>query len=420
MFRWTLSRELGVFLLAQVAVLVFVYSQLLPQYLWSGIQQAAEVFLRTEAQTADAHFAQYGTLPDSSGHGIQLYEDLDQMPEETRELIMRRGSLPRENRIRFFGDGESGVMLLIHPMEDGSKVFMVFRATEEVIRGPGGVFDEFTELLRLRERVGLGFVAFWGVLTALLLRRIYVRTRRMSQWTQGLSPSSATQDDPRFGYGEFDDVGRELQGAFARISKALERESEFVRNASHELRTPIAIIRSNLDLERRRSGSESEPLGRIRRASDRMQQLVDTLLWLSREDVGEQSAEDVDLEALLRLIADEHAYLLNGKHYRLQVSGPVSSRSVAEQPARIALANLIRNAFQHSDEGEVLIELNDEGVTVQNRIAARAGGDQKVSQSDGLGLTLVRKITQRMGWAFEAYSQGVLHIAKLRFTVAGT
>ncbi|MEM1189798.1 MAG: hypothetical protein AAGI72_14785, partial [Pseudomonadota bacterium] len=226
MFRWTLSRELGVFLLAQVAVLVFVYSQLLPQYLWSGIQQAAEVFLRTEAQTADAHFAQYGTLPDSSGHGIQLYEDFDQMPEETRELIMRRGSLPRENRIRFFGDGESGVMLLIHPMEDGSKVFMVFRATEEVIRGPGGVFDEFTELLRLRERVGLGFVAFWGVLTALVLRRIYVRTRRMSQWTQGLSPSSATQDDPRFGYGEFDDVGRELQGAFARISKALERESE--------------------------------------------------------------------------------------------------------------------------------------------------------------------------------------------------
>ncbi|MEM1191468.1 MAG: HAMP domain-containing sensor histidine kinase, partial [Pseudomonadota bacterium] len=234
------------------------------------------------------------------------------------------------------------------------------------------------------------------------------------QWTQGLSPSSATQDDPRFGYGEFDDVGRELQGAFARISKALERESEFVRNASHELRTPIAIIRSNLDLERRRSGSESEPLGRIRRATDRMQQLVDTLLWLSREEPAEQNEEDVDLKAMVQQVAEEHVYLLEGRSYRLEVPDSCFSVRLAAQPARIALANLIRNAFQHSDGGEVLIELTDHGVTVRNGVGAAATGADR-SLSDGLGLTLVKKITQRMGWTFAAREQGTEHVAALSF-----
>ncbi|MEM1144628.1 MAG: HAMP domain-containing sensor histidine kinase [Pseudomonadota bacterium] len=415
MFRWTLSRELGLLLLLQVGVLVFVYSQLLPYFLWNGVQQAAQVFMETDAAAAGAYLEREGTLPPNTGRGVQLYNGADELPERYRERFVRDGVLPA-GRLRFRETRESGVMLFVHELADGRSVVAVAEASRELLGRPGGVMDKMFELIELRERIGLGFLLFWAVLTAFVVRRIYVRTKRMSEWTNSLTELSETRADPRFGYREFDEVGKELNSAFERIASALEREGEFLRNASHELRTPIAIIQSSLALEQKRNGGKSEALGRIERAAQRMQRLVETLLWLSREETQAQTQQPVDLKAVTEQLIDEHRYLLDEQSVVLISNLSKRAIELPEEPARIVLANLIRNAFQHSHESDhIEVVLSDEGVKIKNRMQNSDDRSNGPSTSDGLGLTLVRKVTERMGWVFQASESGGMHSARLLF-----
>ncbi|MEM8768128.1 MAG: HAMP domain-containing sensor histidine kinase [Pseudomonadota bacterium] len=420
MFRWTLSRELAVFLLIQVGVLVFVYSQLLPQYLFNGAQQAAGIILEAEAGAAAERLLMTGTLPENEASGTQIYASVDAMPEHLKAVFERRVPL-RENRLYFQETDRSGVMLFNYRLEDGRQVIALFEATRERLSRPGGPMDQMMELLEFQERLGLGFVVFWGVLTLLLLRRIFVRTRRMSQWTRSLTASNAAGAKPRFGYGEFDEVGRELKEAAERISAALARESEFVRNASHELRTPITIIQSNLDLERTRNGTESEPLSRIRRATHRMQRLIDTLLWLSREESSSQGAEPVDLLDLAHELVDEHSYLLSDQEVIIASEAEEATVTLPPHPLRIALANLIRNAFEHGAAGRIRITLMADEITVENSLfGASYGAAEPPGERDGLGLTLVRKVTERMGWTFSQSTAEDTHFATLQFQGAAS
>lgn len=408
------------FLLIQVGVLVFVYSQLLPQYLFSGVQQAAGIMLETEARAAGEQLRLSGTLPENANRGTQIYDSVDAIPERLRAAFERRVPL-KENRLYFRETDSSGVMLFNHRLEDGRQVIALFEATRERLSRPGGPMDQMMELIEFQERLGLGFVVFWGVLTLLLLRRIFVRTRRMSQWTRSLTASNAAGAEPRFGYGEFDEVGRELKEAAERMSSALERESEFVRNASHELRTPITIILSNLDLERARTGTESEPLRRIRRATHRMQKLIDALLWLSREESSKHAAEQVDLPGLTEELVDEHAYLLSGQEVIIDSELASSTVTLPPQPLRIALANLIRNAFQHSVAGAIRITLKAHGVTIENAITRDAQDSAAAAGTgDGLGLTLVQKVSERMGWTFSSRAEQESYLADLRFRGAAS
>ncbi|MEM9743189.1 MAG: HAMP domain-containing sensor histidine kinase [Pseudomonadota bacterium] len=398
--RWTLTRELVLLTLIQVGVLIFVYSQLLPYYLWNGIEQAAQVFLQSEAESAANLLARDGVLPASAAPGVQLYAGTDDIPERIRNAMQRRGDLP-VGRLVTRSRGGAGLMMFAVELDSQRRVYAIFEANEAVLGRPGGPVERMFSLLELRDRVGIAFVLVWVVLTGFLLRRIYVRTQRMTHWTRALSNPGPKAQPPKFGYGEFDDVGRELSDAFERVSSALERERDFVRNASHELRTPIAIVQSNLDLERKRTGNEAEPLQRVRRATHRMQKLVETLLWLSREQVESMVAEPVNLRAMVDQLVSEHAYLLQGGEVRVRSPRIEPTPTVAAQPLQIILANLIRNAFEHGGAEDVEIDIDDSSVRVRNLRSDTEAQDVV----DGLGLTLVQKIADRMQWRVERASQ---------------
>ncbi|MEM1231577.1 MAG: HAMP domain-containing sensor histidine kinase, partial [Pseudomonadota bacterium] len=323
---------------------------------------------------------------------------------------------PGELRIR--RGGGLSLMALAHEPTDGERVIAVYNVPDEVLSRPGGAMDRMFELLQFGGRIGLAVVLFWAVLTIFVVRRIYLRTRRMSRWTQALT-AEHEREDPRFGYREFDDVGRELNQAFARISAALEREREFVRNASHELRTPLTIIQANVALAQEQAVS-GEPLARVERAATRMQKLVETLLWLSREESASQAPEPVDLHELLEQLIEEHRYLLRGRQVSILDQCQQSSVTLAPEPARIALGNLLRNAFEHSsDDDAIEVSVDGGSVMIRNRVADDAGGAQPGAGSDGLGLTLVRRVTDRMGWDFYVSTGPAQHCVRLSFGAFG-
>jgi signal transduction histidine kinase len=199
-----------------------------------------------------------------------------------------------------------------------------------------------------------------------------------------------------------------------RNERFVERERNFTRDASHELRTPLTVVKIATDVML----SETEPsplaeksLHRIRRATHDMEALIEAFLILAREsDIGLPSEHF----SVNELVADEvtrAADLVSGKPValRLQQTGTPT----LEAPARVLsvmVSNLLRNAAQYTDRGEILVtvgtdfvEVEDTGMGMTSEDAAHAfdpfyRGRQSGRGGHGVGLTIVKRLSDRFGW----------------------
>lgn len=206
----------------------------------------------------------------------------------------------------------------------------------------------------------------------------------------------------------------------------------FIADASHELRTPVAVIRSHAEYAQRVGGGElgeevERALGRITSESGRMSMLVDDLLLLARLDAGRALArEPVDLTRLtLDAVRDAQ---VAGPEQRWQLELPDEPVTVnGDEPAlHQALANLLANARVHTppgttvtveivagsaEAGAVLI-VTDDGpgiaANLQPHIFERLvhGGDaaRSTSGGSGLGLSIVEAIVHAHGGRIEVNS----------------
>ena len=102
----------------------------------------------------------------------------------------------------------------------------------------------------------------------------------------------------------------------------------------------------------------------------------------------------------------ELRYLLKDKPVEVTVELTPAQVEVAETAATIVLSNLIRNAFQHTWEGRVVIRQHHNQVSITNDNASGETSNEELGF--GLGLQLTRRLCQRFGWCYksEPYQQG--------------
>src|SRR6185437_16082027 len=107
---------------------------------------------------------------------------------------------------------------------------------------------------------------------------------------------------------ELERLGETLNDMLGRLETALEREREFVADAGHELRTPLALLRTELELALRQATTADELRAAVRRSSyeaERLSQLAEDLLLLARADRGQLPLriESVDVDDLFASVA---------------------------------------------------------------------------------------------------------------------
>src|SRR5205823_1315540 len=112
---------------------------------------------------------------------------------------------------------------------------------------------------------------------------------------------------------EIQRLGETLNGMLGRIEAVLRREQEFVADAGHELRTPLALVRTELELALRQGASADELRDAIRNAAqevDRVIQLAEGLLLIARSDRGELQLrrEGIEAAALLEAVAQRYRW----------------------------------------------------------------------------------------------------------------
>jgi signal transduction histidine kinase len=239
---------------------------------------------------------------------------------------------------------------------------------------------------------------------------------------------SATDLSQRIGLGGPDDELRELADTFddmlARVEAGFENQRQFIQEASHELRNPIAVIRTNVDvaLSDPRTPPEElrETLAVVGRASERMGVLVDDLLLYARRGASAERMADIDLGQLVDETAAD--FTVTGAARKITLARQTEpGLMVMGDPValRQALANLTANAVRLAPEGStvtlaagrrdqwVWMACADEGPGITAGDQARVfdrfwQGDRvrgRAQGRSGLGLAIVRQIAQAHGGA---------------------
>ncbi|HEY8461494.1 MAG TPA: ATP-binding protein [Blastocatellia bacterium] len=177
---------------------------------------------------------------------------------------------------------------------------------------------------------------------------------------------------------ELADLGRDFDLMAERIESLVTAQHRLVSDISHELRSPLARLGVALELARQRAGDEAKgPLDRIEREADRLNELIEQLLTLSKLEIGNQSAPNrpVDLEPLVRQIASDADFEARDRNRAARVVASESCVAVgSEELLRRAIENVVRNAARYTAENtEVEISLARES-TSQAVITVRDHG----------------------------------------------
>jgi signal transduction histidine kinase len=207
---------------------------------------------------------------------------------------------------------------------------------------------------------------------------------------------------------EFDQLNMVITDLIGHVNQAYSNQKQFTENASHELQTPLAIIRSKLDLLIDSSTLTEETAGLladITEANDRLSQLNKNLLLLTKIDNHQYpDRSSVGLsEALEKLLAhyqEYHGEDLPVIRKSIQPGIRVKANAVLIE---ILLSNLINNAFVHNiPNGYIHIQLNSRALMIENtghpikgeteRLFERFKKGREESKTTGLGLSLVQRI----------------------------
>jgi signal transduction histidine kinase len=222
-----------------------------------------------------------------------------------------------------------------------------------------------------------------------------------------------------------------FDGVLARLDEAFEAQRRFITDASHELRNPLAVVRTNVDVVLADPRATKEDLRQtiavVQRATERMRHLVDNLLALARlEAPGTSVHENVDLGSVAAEITEELAALASERGIDLTLIPESSAQTAGDRDAlKRALANLVDNAIRFSPRGGrvalgsgergpwVWVGVSDEGPGIapehHERIFERFWRVDKsrarASGGSGLGLAIVRQIMESHGGSVRVYSR---------------
>jgi heavy metal sensor kinase len=302
---------------------------------------------------------------------------------------------------------------------------------------------EATMRVLLGTLAAIGFVVFLLAAGAgLLLSRPIVRPlTRIAEDAEAVRPTERFREIQGSGAGdEIDRLTATLNRAFTRLHEAFERQTRFTADASHELRTPVATIRSQAEVALRRERTAEayrETLAVVASEAERLGELLEALLMLARFDSGklETRMEKARLDEIVRDTLAEFTPAAEAAEVdlRLTAESPVPIR-VDRELLAIAIRNLVSNALQYSSrsgsvdvrvgraEGAAVLEIRDDGDGIPaealkfvfERFYRADAARGRTTGAAGLGLSIVAEIVRHHGGKVEVTSESG---AGAKFTV---
>lgn len=274
-------------------------------------------------------------------------------------------------------------------------------------------FDEYTDSIDINVMPHQGDIAAFVVCVLFLcliavyriVKKITTPVEELKEWAVNLREKNDFSQVPDFKFSELNVTARVISSSLNTVKKTLDSEKDFIRYASHELRTPIAVMRSSSELLEKMIISDRpkerilKNLRHIHNNSVAMSNLCESLLWLQRDHNLEHQRESVFLGTLVEQVINEQRYLLDGKQVTVEVCVDDSESTHFSEMCKIVITNLVRNAFQHTSNGQVKVIQTGSCIEVSN--FEHLDDFQSDSSGFGLGVMLVKKICTKYHWKYQ-------------------
>ncbi len=230
----------------------------------------------------------------------------------------------------------------------------------------------------------------------------------------------------------------EICELLGRLEQGVRQRDDFLAMLAHELRNPLAPIRTAVDLLRRQDRLDREKIRWATELVDRQAQqltrMVDDLLDVSRLTRGKITLqpEPIELTTILHRAIETSRPLIDAQGHHLSVSLPKEPVWLRADVARLSqvVTNLLNNAAKYTNEGghiwlsaerqgdDAVIRVRDSGIGISSELMPRlfepftqgkSSGEGRLHSGLGLGLAVVRKLVEMHGGSVRASSAGVGH-----------
>lgn len=328
---------------------------------------------------------------------IELYYDKNNLPEDIRTAY-----LENNERTEFMGNNQRHFHLYV---TDSTPQYYVLAEVSDylVVRA---LRSNILVLLILSSAVMLLFAVLMGYWIA---NRTTTPLSKLANLIGNTLPDKLPKHFAKdYPTNEIGILANSLENAMEKIADYIHREQHFSRDASHELRTPIAIIKGANELLQQHNADPVQQafIQRIAAATIQMEQTVTTLLALARETEPTTSQSSANLRQLIEETVIQYNYLLEDKEVEINIEVDNDAKVLISQNVlQIILANLLSNAFQYTVQGQVNIsfinnklKIVDSGCGVEPHIKQRAFQSMvKGSKSTGfgIGLSIVNRLCEK-------------------------
>lgn len=224
---------------------------------------------------------------------------------------------------------------------------------------------------------------------------------------------------------EFNELNTAVYGLINKIKEDYSNLKEFTENISHETQTPLAIISTKIELlmqESNYSEKQKKLLSQSYESIQRLNKLNETLVTLSRIENNQfDKIESVDLSIVVKNIIEELADFIEAKKISIQLNLTPVKKEVNLMILLILLNNLLINSIKHNlpQNGFIVIDLNQYSLSIKNsalhkeidkkHLFERFKSYSTSPDSIGLGLSLIKKITDILEWKIKYSYKESMH-----------
>ncbi len=397
--------SIGRRIVAQFCIFTLVLSAIYGSFCFLLLYNLEDSFIEREvhqeAQYLSAEFQKSQRWPETRDPSMSLYFSINELPDDIKNKYIEE---PQSKE--FYG--QQGLHYHLYALPNHQNTYLVAEVSQMLLVRPivGGI-------LKFILIVGGILVVFAFIIAWRLGQKTAKPLKQLADLVDGVAPENIPDSfAQQFPNNEIGILARTLEDSMARIKQTLDREKCFTRDVSHELRTPVAIIKNSVEVYQETSVNKEEAnavVSRIADASVQMEQTVTTLLALAREEQTSVKKEPVKLLPMVEQAIIDHSHLLNNKSVEVVVDDNCQAQVVV-QPGmlKVLLDNLLSNAFQYTDLGEVSVSfingkltIADTGPGIEKEISGKVTEPSvKGSQSTGygFGLSIVKRLCEHQGW----------------------
>ncbi len=350
------------------------------------VREAADAFL----EETPAPVTSYGTLKSLD---MTYYIGTDAMPAWLQAEVDPAYS---DRMFEVFGEEHGHFHALVRTLEDGRSLYVFFNARRFIRSTPQ--IKGFLLMVSCMAALGILVSLFF---LARMSRKVSGPLEHMADILGDGHSVAGRMEIPKNAPQELQALAHAIEEREARIQELIDRERQFNRDASHELRTPLAVAFGAAEVLQEKEGGNSRALKRLKAAIKDMQQLTEGILWLGREP---DYAQTCDISVVCANAIGAYGHLVGDRPVTVRQEGEGAAMPVPQAVAHVMVGNILRNALSYTEKGEVVV-FSADGVLEVTDTGVGFGNADPSHQGFGVGLTLVSRLCDHFGIAFDVAAQ---------------